>query len=291
MSEKQLSFSYSKLATFMECQKRYELQYIKNLVEFKENIYTAFGEAIHKAIEVTINKKYDYDEAFSVFEKTLKERCALIDPRDMQLIFLSEWHRKAKDILQYFFDNFYEDIKNGKIEVLGVEKYFKYEILPGIFYNGIIDLFVKQTEEIEETINLPQTKVLKSGKQKVVIKKITTKKPVTRYKLIDWKTGSIKVGDNMQLLSYTLPILALENILIQQIVYVYLKHQKQLKTEIDLDLMTSIKQKIISIINTMIYATEHNTFDFCLDKTKCKGCNVKSFCDKEFEELLQNSSH
>ena len=232
--EQKYYFSYSKLATFLECPKRYELQYIRNLVEFKENIYTAFGEAIHKAIEVTIDKKYDFDEAFAIFEKTLKERTALINPRDMQLIFLSEWYRKAKDILKYFFDTFYEDIKSGKLEVLDTEKYFKFEILPNIFYNGIIDLLCKYTDEIEETITLPEIKTLKSGKQKMVMKKITQKKVETKYKIIDWKTGSVKANENLQLLSYTLPMFA-ENIIIQQIIYVYLKHKRQIKTEIDLN--------------------------------------------------------
>lgn len=291
MSEQEVQkFSYSKLATFMECPKRYELQFIRNLAEFKENIYTAFGEAIHKAIEITINKKYDYDEAIVIFEKTLKDRTALIDPREMQLVFLDEWYRKAKDLLKYFFDTFNEDIKNGKIEVLGTEKYFKYEILPGIFYNGIIDLLIKQTDDIEEVINLPEIKILKSGKKKTVIKKITNKKKVTKYKILDWKTGAIQHNENLQLLSYAVPLLFNDNLLVEQIVYIYLKYKKQIKQDVDFELINSTKQKLISIINSIKTATELNDFEMCLDKNKCRFCNVKKFCDKDFESDLDSSN-
>lgn len=290
MSEEEVQkFSYSKLATFMECPKRYELQFIRNLAEFKENIYTAFGEAIHKAIEITINKKYDYDEAIVIFEKTLRERTALIDPREMQLIFLDEWYRKAKDLLKYFFDTFDKDIKSGKIEVLGTEKYFKYEIMPGIFYNGIIDLLVKQTEDVEEIINLPEIKTLKNGKQKTVIKKIINKKQITKYKILDWKTGAIQHNENLQLLSYTIPLLFNDNILVQQIVYIYLKYKRQVKSDVDIEIINNTKNKLISIINAIKTATKLNEFEMCLDKNKCKYCNVKKFCDKDFELELNSN--
>ena len=290
MSEEEVQkFSYSKLSTFMECPKRYELQFIRNLAEFKENIYTAFGEAIHKAIEITINKKYDYDEAVVIFEKTLRERTTLIDPREMQLIFLDEWYRKAKDLLKYFFDTFDKDIKSGKIEVLGTEKYFKYEIMPGIFYNGIIDLLVKQTEDIEEIINLPEIKTLKNGKQKTVIKKIINKKQVTKYKILDWKTGAIQHNENLQLLSYTIPLLFNDNILVQQIVYIYLKYKRQIKADVDIEAINNTKKKLVSIINAIKTATKLNEFEMCLDKNKCKYCNVKKFCDKDFESLLDSN--
>ena len=60
MNEKQYKFSFSKIATYLQCPKMYELQCVKNLIEFKENIYTTFGGAIHKAIELSILKKYDF---------------------------------------------------------------------------------------------------------------------------------------------------------------------------------------------------------------------------------------
>jgi len=285
-----LNFSYSKLATFLDCPKKYELQYIKNLVEFKENIYTAFGEAVHKAIEITINKKYDFDEALIIFEKTLKERTKLIDPREMQLIFLSEWYRKGEQLLKYFFDKFYNKIKNGDIEVIATEKYFKYEIMPNTNYNGIIDFLIKEYEDIEEIINFPEVKILKNGKKKNIIKKIVNKKKVEKYKILDWKTGNIQHNENLQLLSYAIPMFFNDNILIQQIQYVYLKHKKIIKKDIDLEVINKTKQKIISIINNIKYSTENQIFDMCLDNSKCKYCNVKKYCDLDFESDLDSNN-
>ena len=290
IKEKQ-KFSYSKIATFLECPKRYELQYIRNLVEFKENIYTAFGEAIHKAIEITINKKYDFDEAIAIFQKELKDKINLIDPREAQLIFIDEWYRKGKDLLQYFFDTVYNDIKNKKIEVLNTEKYFQYEIIPNILYNGIIDILIKEKENIQEIINIPEIKTLKNGKQKTVIKKIINNKQIDSYKILDWKTGSIQHNENLQLLSYTLPLFFNENILIKEIVYIYLKHKKFVKTKINEDLIFQTKTKIVNIINDINKAQQENNFEMCLDNKKCKYCNVKKFCDKDFELLLNSNKN
>ena len=126
MNEKQYKFSFSKIATYLQCPKMYELQCVKNLIEFKENIYTTFGGAIHKAIELSILKKYDFDETYIVFQKEFKDRFKLIDPRESQLIFINEWFTKGKEILKYYFENYYNQIKEGKLEILGVEKYFSY---------------------------------------------------------------------------------------------------------------------------------------------------------------------
>ena len=101
MNEKQYKFSFSKIATYLQCPKMYELQCIKNLIEFKENIYTTFGGAIHKAIELSILKKYDFDETYIIFQKEFKDRFKLIDPRESQLIFINEWFTKGKEILKY----------------------------------------------------------------------------------------------------------------------------------------------------------------------------------------------
>lgn len=284
------NFSYSKIATFLECPKRYELQYIKKLIEFKETIYTAFGEAVHKAIEMTIDNNYDFEQALAIFEKVLKEKTALIDPREMQLIFMNEWKKKGNDILQQFFSTYYDEIKAGKIIVLDTEKYFKFEIMPNVFYSGIIDLLIKHNEEIEEIVKLPVIKTLKSGKQKVVLQKSINKKVQTKYKIIDWKTGAIKTNDNLQLLSYTIPMLILNDIFIEEIVYAFLKHKRDVKVEVNRNIIQKTKDKIISIINNMIKATENNTFNMCLDKNKCRYCNVKKACDKDFELLLNNSN-
>ena len=286
MSEEAYNFSYSKLATYLDCPKKYELQVLKNLSPYKETIYTAFGSAIHKAIQLTIEKKYSFDESLIIFEKELREHIKLMNPRDAQLIFISEWTKKAKDLLKYFFDEFYTKIQSGEIEVLAVEKYFKYEIKPGIFYNGIIDLLIKHNCIIEDKVKIPFIKTLKNGRQRKSFQEITNKKVITLYKILDWKTGAVKPKENLQLLSYTLPIFHLEHILINNIEYIYLKHKKKIGENIDIIKVNDTKNKIISIINNILTDIKVNSFKMCLDENKCKYCDVKKFCDLEFKDLL-----
>ena len=80
----------------------------------------------------------------------------------------------------------------------------------------------------------------------------------------------------------------LDNILIDEIEYVYLKHGRQVKEKINIDKINEIKARLISIINTIITDTENNTFEMCLDKKICKYCNVKKYCDEEFESSLDS---
>ena len=287
MNEKQYKFSFSKIASYLQCPKMYELQCVKNLVEFKENIYTTFGGAIHKAIELSILKKYDFDETYTVFQKEFKDRFKLIDPRESQLIFINEWFIKAKEILKYYFENYYNQIKEGKLEILGVEKYFSYEIKPNIFYNGIIDILCKSEQEFTEKKQIPTIKRMQSGKERKILQTIINKNYKTVYKIIDWKTGSVK-KDTLQLLSYTIPMFFLDNILIDEIEYVYLKYGRQVKEKINIDKINETKARLISIINNIITDTENNTFEMCLDKKICKYCNVKKYCDEEFESLLDS---
>lgn len=285
MSDKQ-NFSYSKLATYLECPKQYELQVLRNLAPFKDNIYTTFGSSIHKAIQMAIEKKYNIEESLFIFEKEFKEHLKQMDPHEAQLIFISEYVKKAKQILEYWYEEFNNKINNGEIEVLGVEKYFSYEILPNIFYNGIIDFLIKYKNKKKETIKVPTIKLLKSGKEKTVIKTMTTEKVETLYKIIDWKTGSVKPKENLQLLSYTVPMLFLNNLIINNIEYVYLKYKRKINFLIDDKKIIETKSKIISIINNIIEDTKNNTFKMCIDDRKCRFCNVKKFCDIDFQKNL-----
>ena len=258
------NFSFSKISTYLQCPKMYELQFIKNVVEFKETVYTAFGRAIHKAIEMCINKKYDFDETLIIFEQEFKNRMSMMDPRESQLIFINEWHKKAKEILKFYFENYNTKINDGTIEVLGVEKYFSYEIKPGVFYNGIIDLLYKCNEEVIEKKQIPIIKTTSSGLQKKVIQTIINKNNKISYKILDWKTGAVK-KDTLQLMSYTIPTL-LDGILTNEINYIYLKYNRKIKENVDINKINETKSKIISIINSIITDTENKTFEMCFDK-------------------------
>ena len=286
MTERQ-NFSYSKIATYLECPKKYELQIIRNLSPFKDNVYSSFGSAIHKAIQLALQKKYNFDECIIIFEKEFKEHLKQIDPKEAQLVFISEWIKKAKQILEYYFKEFDEKFKKDNVEIIGVEKYFSYEIQPNIFYNGIIDLLIKHLKTIKETIKVPTIKILKSGKQKTIMQNIVSEKKQTFYTILDWKTGTAKPKENLQLLSYTVPLLYLENVIVNDIEYVYLKNKRIIKFLVDNNRIVQTKDKIISIINNIIKDTQNNNFKMCTDSKICRFCNVKQFCDIDFKKSLE----
>lgn len=287
MIDKTYNFSYSKIATYLQCPKMYELQFVKNVVEFRESIYTAFGSAIHKAIEMSIKKKYDFDDALVVFESELKNKISQMDPRESQLIFINEWVKKGVEILKFYFEKYNEKIKNGEIEVIDAEKYFSLELKPGIFYNGIIDLLCKCNEEIVEKKQLPIIKTNSAGIQKKSLKTILEKSNKIVYKIFDWKTGSVK-KDTLQLLSYTIPTFLLDGLLVNEINYIYLKHKREVKENINIDKINETKTKLISIINNIIADTKSECFDMCFDKKICKYCNVKKQCNKEFDSTMES---
>ena len=133
-------------------------------------------------------------------------------------------------------------------------------------------------------------KTYKNGKQKTVLQKTVKKHNEIKYKIIDWKTGAVSTKDNLQLLSYAIPLLEQEKLLINEVNYVFLKHNKQTKTKVDENLVNFTKSKIISIINNIQKSIQQNSFDMCLDQNKCKYCNVKKFCDQDFELLLKNNN-
>ena len=133
-------------------------------------------------------------------------------------------------------------------------------------------------------------KTYKNGKQKTVLQKAVKQHNEIKYKIIDWKTAAVSTKDNLQLLSYTIPLWEQEKWLINEVNYVFLKHNKQSKTKVDENLVNFTKSKIISIINNIQKSIQQNSFDMCLDKNKCKYCNVKKFCDQDFELLLKNNN-
>ena len=57
---KNVHVSYSSISTFNKCPKLWELQYLRNKVPFRQNIYTCFGNAMHETIQEWLTVMY-YD--------------------------------------------------------------------------------------------------------------------------------------------------------------------------------------------------------------------------------------
>lgn len=241
-----MNLSYSKINDYKTCPKKYELIHIKKLLpEEKENIHSAFGSAIHYAIEQTLNKDLDLDLANIFFKKKFNELFENIPLEKRQIIFKQEWYFKAEQMLSYFFDKYYDLIKNKNLET---EKYFSYEIEKDIFIKGLIDLILKYDDKIE---------------------------------LWDWKTGKkLTKKDNLQLRIYALCYYKLFNMIPNNLKYIFLKANTKNETEVNLEVLNDTEKELKEIINDIKEKTKNNNFERILNKG-CFFCPIKKICENE----------
>lgn len=243
---KTLKLSYSKLTDFLSCPKKFELKHLLGKEEeFKETIYTAFGSAIHSAIEDSLNKDYDLDAAFCIFKRELSKHIMGVEIKERQTIFLPTWENKGKIVLQYFFDEYFNELKDKVVET---EHYFSYPIIINdveISFNGFIDLIYKIDDKI---------------------------------KLIDWKTGKKQPkGDNLQLRIYALILNKLYNYNVSEIKYAFIKDETENVLEIDQNIINETEKELIKIIKDILETKE---FKKCYSNN-CRFCNMKKYCVEE----------
>lgn len=242
-----LKLSYSKIADFLSCPKKFQLKYLLGKdEEFKETIFTAFGSAIHSAIEETLKKDFDFDAAFCIFKRELDKHIMGISVKERQVISVHTWQNKGEEVLKYFFKKYFNKL-NGN--VVDTEKYFSYQIKINdteISFNGFIDLIYKVEKKI---------------------------------KIIDWKTGKKQdKDDDLQLRIYALILNKLFGYEVSEITYAFIKDKSENTKEITEDILKQTEEEINKIITDIL-----NTKDFgrCFH-TNCKYCNVKKYCMEDY---------
>lgn len=255
-----MKLSYSKLKDYHLCPRSFELKHIRNLEEKTENIYSAFGSAIHFAIEEAINKKdpnINIADMIRIFRDDFSKRVEKIPLRERQFILLTEWHIKAEELLTYFYNQYFIFIRNGKIIPIETEKYFSIEVIPGFFFNGFIDFVYKEDEKL---------------------------------KILDWKTGKVQPkNDHAQLDIYAAICtkIGLEDVL--EAKYVFLKHKKENAFTLNLEEKNNklkyLKETCLEI-KQKLDENEHPLNDECFLENygnHCRYCKVSKIC-----ELIMN---
>ena len=139
--------SYSEIKTWSECPLRHKLSYIDGLDDFKGNLHTAFGSAIHSVCEHgLLDEKLNREKHFlDQFEKELVS----LEKKEVQI------DKKLKEQMmgQYkpLIDNFrdYLDKYFVNCEVVATEEML-YEPIDGFDLNfkGFIDLIVKTEDGV-----------------------------------------------------------------------------------------------------------------------------------------------
>ena len=134
--------SYSEIKTWSECPLRHKLSYIDGLDDFKGNLHTAFGSAIHSVCEHgLLNEDLDRDKHFlKEFNKeiiSLEKKEVKIDEKLKE-----QMMGQYKPLISNFRD--YLDKYFVDCEVVATEEML-YEPIEGLNLNfkGFIDLIVK----------------------------------------------------------------------------------------------------------------------------------------------------
>ena len=150
--KKNKHISYSSISTYNKCPKLWEMQYLRGLVPFKQNIYTCFGTAMHETIQEWLKVLY-YDKVKTANEMDLSK--LLYD--NMIKAYKSgkaqnghDHFSNEKELTQFWLDGkhilefitkkraAYFSTKNMKLA--GIETLLYQELRPGVMFKGLVDL-------------------------------------------------------------------------------------------------------------------------------------------------------
>jgi len=153
--------SYSSISTYNKCPKLWELQYLRKVVPFKQNIYTCFGTAMHETIqswlEVLFHQKVKdannmdlhsllYDNMIKAYRsgkaQNGHEHFSTQDE-------LTQFWIEGKHILDFLVKKRAAYFSTKTMELAGIETLLYQELRPGVMFKGLVDLvfYNKNTEE------------------------------------------------------------------------------------------------------------------------------------------------
>lgn len=143
--KKYLTISASSLSTFFKCSQQYKWQFLDELEpdEGTASLYTVFGSAFHRAIELYFKFNLDMDEIRSCWKPLFLSFCTetkgLVLPRQRELL-------KFIDKGYLYFDNFTKlQVRWKNYKIVDTEKYYRLPFktsLDDVFISGRIDLIL-----------------------------------------------------------------------------------------------------------------------------------------------------
>jgi len=145
--------SYSEFRQYQVCPYLYKLQYVDGIDLFEDNMFFAFGKALHKVAEVQLGteEEKDWRELFELtFLQYLMEIKKKNSSYEFDEILLMEMRAQGKILAPIIKSSLKEYF--GDFEVLGREKEFYEEIrnlnlLKKMNFKGFIDLVIKTKKD------------------------------------------------------------------------------------------------------------------------------------------------
>lgn len=136
---KKIKFSFSDYSEFNQCGHRYLVQKLLKLDEKQPNINLIYGSTLHKAIDIGFKKNISLEEKINIFKEDFRKEMMdnlLEDPSYKEVEEFIQDGEKILNLLDK--ENFLKEY-----EVVGSEM-FIYEHIAGRFYfNGVVDLVLK----------------------------------------------------------------------------------------------------------------------------------------------------
>lgn len=147
MPEQATKTSYTRLSTWLRCPRKYRLKYLDDAVEERTSPALIFGAAVHEAAEAYFLGVRDgvipgADEVIGIFDRAFDDSVELGEEMGVPV----DWGKMKQDELRdrghASLGKFLEKVEKD-ITVLDVERRFEFEIEPGRFVEGVLDLILQ----------------------------------------------------------------------------------------------------------------------------------------------------
>ena len=149
---KNVHISYSSISTYNKCPKLWEMQYLRNLVPFTQNIYTCFGTAMHETIQSWLEVMY-HDKVKAANDMNLHQLLYdnMVKAYKQGKAQMNHEHFSTQDELtQFWIDgkhilDFLVKKRGGyfstkNMQLAGIETLLYQELRPGVMFKGLVDL-------------------------------------------------------------------------------------------------------------------------------------------------------
>jgi len=156
--------SYSSISTYNKCPKLWELQYLRKVVPFKQNIYTCFGTAMHETMQSWLevlfhNKVKDansmdlhsllYDNMIKAYKSGKAQNGYEHFSTQEEL---TQFWIEGKHILDFLTKKRAAYFSTKNMQLAGIETLLYQEIRPGVVFKGLVDLVFYHPETDRWTI-------------------------------------------------------------------------------------------------------------------------------------------
>lgn len=151
--------SYSQFSLYLQCPRRWKLDYVDNLRSFDQNINTTFGSAFHTTIqnylkvmyEDSVKKAEEIDLGQYLQESMMSEyKNALLKNNNQHFTTaeeLSEYCNDGIAILQYFKRHRTAYFSSKQHTLLGIETPLNIPLRNGIRFTGFIDIIIRDERD------------------------------------------------------------------------------------------------------------------------------------------------